>query len=237
MIKVIHGNIFASNCKYLVNAVNCVGFMGKGIALEFSLRYPDMEQKYKSICAKKLLDIGKLWIYDAPDGKSILNFPTKYDYKLPSKKEYLEKGLQKFADTYKEKGIESIAFPLLGAKNGKISPELALEIMHRYLDKLEDVTIEIYINDNNASERDDTFRAFLNHLENAKDKKQQRLYDEVNNKKIHNFTTITETKINDLKEDGSNKRRTLASKKYIQKIMLAINPQINTERQTQLSLF
>jgi O-acetyl-ADP-ribose deacetylase (regulator of RNase III) len=117
--------------------------MGKGIALEYKLRYPHMFKRYKNLCNRGLLDVGKLWIYKAED-KWILNFPTKKHWRDPSELEYLELGLQKFVDTYKAKGITSIAFPLLGANNGGIPPKTSLEIMKRYLDQCE---IPVYIFD------------------------------------------------------------------------------------------
>ena len=120
MIKIVSGNIFNTECDYIVNTVNCMGVMGAGIAYEFKLRYPEMYKKYKKICEDNLFDIGMLWIYKDPD-KNILCFPTKKHWKYPSKIEYLELGLQKFVSIYKEKGIKSIAFPILGASLGGIN--------------------------------------------------------------------------------------------------------------------
>lgn len=137
------GDLFTSEAQTLVNTVNCVGVMGKGIALEFKKRYPDMFQKYKEICDAGLLDIGKLQLYKTPD-KWILNFPTKTHWRYHSKEWYLEKGLQKFLDTYKMKGITSIAFPLLGASNGRIDPKVSLNIMKRYLEQC-DIPVYIYV--------------------------------------------------------------------------------------------
>ncbi|MFA7326219.1 MAG: macro domain-containing protein [Candidatus Kapaibacterium sp.] len=142
MIKHIVGNIFTTKKQTIVNTVNCVGVMGAGIALEFRLRYPDMYQKYVQLCSQNLIDIGKLWIYKT-EKKRILNFPTKKHWKAPTKEIYLHKGLEKFSMTYKEKGITSIAFPLLGASNGGLSKENSLSIMKDYLSKC-DIDIEIY---------------------------------------------------------------------------------------------
>ena len=140
--NIIEGNIFTTNCQTIVNTVNCVGVMGAGIALECRLRYPDMFKRYEQLCAEKKIDIGLLWIYKSTD-KWILNFPTKKDWKYPSKKQYLTTGLDKFVNTYKERGIESIAFPLLGADRGGIPQEESLAIMLEYLDGV-DIHVEIY---------------------------------------------------------------------------------------------
>lgn len=123
MIKEISGNIFDSKREVIVNAVNCVGVMGAGIALEYRLRYPDMFSKYQIFCEDGLLDIGKIWIYGNGEPQRILNFPTKKHWKFPSKEEYLRKGLEKFVETYKEKKVQSIAFPLLGADKGGLGKE------------------------------------------------------------------------------------------------------------------
>ena len=117
--KIITGNIFTTNCDVIVNTVNCVGVMGAGIALECRLRYPDMYVKYKSLCKRNLIEVGKLWLYKS-DEKWILNFPTKRDWKFPSKAEFIHKGLQKFIEVYEQKDIQSIAFPMLGADKGGI---------------------------------------------------------------------------------------------------------------------
>jgi O-acetyl-ADP-ribose deacetylase (regulator of RNase III) len=153
-VKIIKGNIFASKAQTIVNTVNCVGVMGAGIALEHRLRYPEMYKKYTDLCARGKLEPGLLWIYTTKD-RWILNFPTKVDWKHPSRPEYLEAGLRKFAATYKSKKITSIAFPLLGADKGKLNAEVSLGIMRRHLDSLEGVDIEIYEYDPRAP--DDLF--------------------------------------------------------------------------------
>lgn len=136
-------DIFQSEAQTLVNTVNCVGVMGKGIAQRFKGEYPEMFEQYVQICKNGLLNVGKLWLYKT-ENKWILNFPTKTDWRYPSKIEYLEVGLKKFVSTYKSKGITSVAFPLLGASNGKIDPEISLNIMKKYLQEC-DIPVYIYI--------------------------------------------------------------------------------------------
>ena len=161
MIKKIKGNIFNTNCQTLVNTVNCIGVMGKGMALECKLRFPEMFIKYKDSCDKKLFKPGYLQIYK--NSKPwILNFPTKIHWKDPSKIEYLEKGLKKFQDEYLNKNISSIAFPLLGASLGGLSEELVYETMTKYLEPLKNINIEIYEYDYLAS--DNLFDIFYNNV-------------------------------------------------------------------------
>lgn len=152
------GNIFNTKMQTIVNTVNCVGVMGKGIALVFKLRYPEMFEKYKELCQSKMIGIGKLWLYKSDSCPQwVLNFPTKFHWKYPSKMEYIEAGLQKFVDSYKEKGITSIAFPLLGTHNGGLNKVEVLDLMYKYLEKC-DITIEIYEYDPLAP--DDIFTHF-----------------------------------------------------------------------------
>ncbi|WP_318516780.1 macro domain-containing protein [Photobacterium leiognathi] len=151
MIKHVTGNIFDSERHTIVNAVNCVGVMGAGIALEYRLRYPDMFEKYQSFCENNLLDIGKLWIYKPENGPWILNFPTKKHWKYPTKEEYLRKGLSKFLSEYKEKGIQSIAFPLLGADKGGLGKDKSMTLLQEYLSEL-DIDVDIYQYDPQAAD-------------------------------------------------------------------------------------
>lgn len=157
MIDIKKGNIFTSKCQTKVNTINCVGVMGAGIAYEFRLRFPDLYEKYLKLCEQKLIQIGKLWLYKVDEKNLVLNFPTKYDWKYPSKIEYLEKGLQKFVETYKERKITSIAFPLLGASNGGIPENISAELMKTYLSEC-DIPIEIWFFDRYA--KDDLYEKF-----------------------------------------------------------------------------
>lgn len=153
-VKILTGNIWNTKAQTIVNTVNCEGVMGAGIALECRLRFPSMFLKYKDLCDKGLLRPSLLWLYKNEE-RWILNFPTKTSWKLPSKEEYLHSGLKKFAETFKEKEIKSIAFPLLGASHGGISEGRSLEIMLQYLDQL-DLDIEIYKYD--PKSEDDVFK-------------------------------------------------------------------------------
>ncbi|GAB6161377.1 hypothetical protein JCM12298_05360 [Desulfothermus naphthae] len=149
------GNIFTTKCKTIVNTINCVGVMGAGIAYEFRLRYPEMYHKYKEYVLNNKIKIGILWLYKLKD-RWILNFPTKFHWKYPSKDKYLRQGLETFVEKYRENGIKSIAFPLLGASNGGISKKKSREIMEYYLKKIDgDIKIEIWDFDRN--EKDDLY--------------------------------------------------------------------------------
>lgn len=141
MIRYIEGNILKSPAQVLVNTVNTVGVMGKGIALEFKKCYPDMFQAYRDICDKRKLKIGSLMLCYEPD-HWILLFPTKEHWRNPSRLEYIEAGLAKFCRTYAEKGITSVAFPRLGCGNGELDWSEVRPIMEKYL---QDLPIDIFI--------------------------------------------------------------------------------------------
>ena len=142
-ITEIKGNIFESSCQTLVNTVNCVGVMGKGIAFEYRHRFPDMYEAYATMCAHGRLRPGMLhlWKKGAP---WILNFPTKQHWKHPAKMEYIEAGLGKFADSFQSRGITSIAFPELGTSLGGLCWQDVRESMYRHLGPLPNLSVEIY---------------------------------------------------------------------------------------------
>ncbi len=141
-MQVTIGNIFDSNAKTLVNTINCVGVMGKGIALEFKKRYPSMFKEYTDLCKAKLIKPGVPYYYNDLTGTSIINFPTKDNWRSPSKLSYIIDGLDWFVSNYQELGITSIAFPPLGCGNGGLSWELVGPIMYN---KLKDLPIDITI--------------------------------------------------------------------------------------------
>ncbi len=145
--------------------------MGAGIAYEFKIRFPNMFEKYKYLCDKGQIDIGKLWLYKLKDEDKynenfeyILNFPTKKHWRYPTKVEYLEKGLKKFVITYREKGIKSVAFPLLGASKGGLKEERVIKIMENYL---EDIDIPVEIWHFNPDVEDDIYQEFKDKFLNS----------------------------------------------------------------------
>jgi O-acetyl-ADP-ribose deacetylase (regulator of RNase III) len=148
MITYVVGDLLKSPARVLVNTVNTVGAMGKGIAKDFKTIYPEMFEQYQSFCEKKQFGVGMLWLYKTKH-KWVLNFPTKKDWKHPSKIEYIEEGLKKFVSTYADKGITSIAFPMLGCGNGGLDWEAEVRpLMEKYLKNLPiDVYIHLYKND------------------------------------------------------------------------------------------
>ena len=122
MIRYLNGSIFDSPAQCLVNPVNCVGVMGKGLALDFKRRYPKMFESYVNICKAGELKPGKLVFYtESALSHTICLFPTKIDWRHPSKVEYIESGLLAFVKYYNEWDIKSVAMPHLGCGLGGLS--------------------------------------------------------------------------------------------------------------------
>ena len=142
MITYVVCDLFTSPARTLVNTVNTVGVMGKGIAKDFKTIYPEMFARYQELCEKKQFDVGQLWLYRTPN-KWVLNFPTKKHWRSPSHPDYIEAGLRTFAANYHVNGITSISFPLLGCGNGELDWENQVRpLMEQFLGPL---PIEVYI--------------------------------------------------------------------------------------------
>lgn len=135
------GDMFSSKCTTIVNTVNCVGVMGKGIALEFKKRFPDMYAQYVGKCKLGEVKPGLPYLYDSGDAK-IINFPTKDHWRSPSRLSYVIDGLDWFVNNYEKYKIDSIAFPPLGCGNGGLTWSVVGPIMYN---KLKDLPIEIEI--------------------------------------------------------------------------------------------
>jgi O-acetyl-ADP-ribose deacetylase (regulator of RNase III) len=141
VLDYVTSSLFESPAQTLVNTVNTVGVMGKGIANDFRRLYPDMFERYRAFCAQGKFSVGQLYLYRTPH-KWVLNFPTKMHWRNPSRLEWIEAGLQKFLETYSQYGITSVAFPQLGTGNGGLGWADVQPVMERYLKQ---VRIPVYI--------------------------------------------------------------------------------------------
>ena len=122
MFYYVKGNLLESDAEALVNTVNTVGVMGKGIALQFKEAFPDNYKIYKEVCKRKELCIGKMLVTEETNlvlgHKIIINFPTKTRWNLPSEYAYIEQGLVALREVIVNRSIQSIAIPPLGSHNG-----------------------------------------------------------------------------------------------------------------------
>ena len=141
MITYLYSSIFDSPAQTLVNTVNTVGVMGKGIAKTFKDRYPIMFKEYRTLCGTGKLTVGRLHLWTG-ENRWILNFPTKTTWRLPSTIDYVEQGLSTFQQNYEAMGITSVSFPPLGCGNGSLDWRDVKPLMERYLSNL---SIPVYI--------------------------------------------------------------------------------------------
>jgi O-acetyl-ADP-ribose deacetylase (regulator of RNase III) len=148
MITTVIGDLMQSTARVLVNPVNTVGVMGKGLAYDFKRCFPVMFSTYKDLCDSGDFTIGRLMLYRTPH-KWVLNFPTKQHWRANSRLEDIETGLQHFVATYAEQGITSASFPRLGCGAGGLDWETEVRpLMETYLGPLP-ITIYIHNYDEN----------------------------------------------------------------------------------------
>lgn len=152
MIHYQIGNLLDSDALALVNTVNTVGVMGKGIALQFKNMFPNNFRIYTNACKNKEVTVGKLLVTEEETllkGKKIIvNFPTKTNWRLPSEYSYIEAGLTELLKVIKEKNIKSIAIPPLGSGNGGLDWNKVKVILEKHLSL---VDCEIYIFEPNTA--------------------------------------------------------------------------------------
>lgn len=122
MIRYVKGNLLESTAEALVNTVNTVGVMGKGIALQFKESFPENYRVYRNACQNKEFHIGDMLVVEDSNletgRKIIINFPTKIHWKMPSDYSYIQKGLVSLRREIEIRHIRSIAIPPLGSHNG-----------------------------------------------------------------------------------------------------------------------
>lgn len=146
-MKYLKGNLLNAKTQALVNTVNTVGVMGKGIALQFKEAFPENFRRYAAACKNKELHTGQLLVVkeNTMEGeKIIINFPTKTEWFLKSKYEYIELGLQELVKVIDKYRITSIAIPPLGCGNGGLKWEKVRPMIEKYLGSLIHVDIHVY---------------------------------------------------------------------------------------------
>ncbi|MPQ76661.1 macro domain-containing protein [Hydrogenovibrio sp. JE_KL2] len=146
------GDLFESHDEAIVNTVNCVGVMGKGIALQYKNLFPENYVEYKKQCSLNSVVPGKMFVYEYKTEdlfskgkpKFIINFPTKDHWRAKSRVEYVEKGLDDLIFVIKEKNIKSISMPAIGCGNGGLDWSNVKEIVSEKLASLDNVIIHVY---------------------------------------------------------------------------------------------
>jgi O-acetyl-ADP-ribose deacetylase (regulator of RNase III) len=126
MLEITSGDLLAADVEALVNPVNCVGVMGKGLALQFKRAFPENYRRYRLACGRGTVRAGDMFVVspELPAGpRWIINFPTKRHFRDPSRMEDIEAGLIALVRLARELNIKSIAVPALGAGLGGLAWE------------------------------------------------------------------------------------------------------------------
>lgn len=142
-INVVIGDMFTSSAQTLVNTVNTVGVMGKGVALEFKKRFPDMYDDYQQRCAAHAVHIGEPYLFRRLIPPHILNFPTKEHWRGVSKLQDIVAGLDYLEQHYQQWGITSLAVPPLGCGQGRLEWRVVGPTLYRRLSRLR-IPVELY---------------------------------------------------------------------------------------------
>jgi O-acetyl-ADP-ribose deacetylase (regulator of RNase III) len=162
MIEFTTGDILESDAEALVNTVNCVGIMGRGIALQFKDRFPANFKAYAEACKREEVQPGRMFVFDTErmtGPKFIVNFPTKRHWRGKSRIEDIEAGLAALRDEVKRRGIRSIAIPPLGAGLGGLDWKQVRPLIEKALGTLDHVQVVIYEPDPAAAVRPKTSAA------------------------------------------------------------------------------
>jgi O-acetyl-ADP-ribose deacetylase (regulator of RNase III) len=147
MIELKQGDILNAEAEALVNSVNCVGVMGRGIALQFKKAFPANYKAYRAVCDRKELEPGKVFVYDLSrviEPRYVINFPTKRHWRANSRIEYIEAGLEALTKVVEEHGIRTIAIPPLGCGLGGLDWTVIRPKIEKAFAALPDVRVLLY---------------------------------------------------------------------------------------------
>ncbi|MGC4867462.1 macro domain-containing protein [Micromonospora sp. DT53] len=147
MITIAQGNLLAADAEALVNAVNTVGVMGKGIALQFKRAYPANYAAYRAACAATEIRLGQVFLYDSArpgPGRYVINFPTKGHWRTSSKVADVQAGLSDLVRVVRAHGISSVAVPALGCGNGGLDWGEVRPLLERAFADLADVRVLLF---------------------------------------------------------------------------------------------
>jgi O-acetyl-ADP-ribose deacetylase (regulator of RNase III) len=147
MIELAKGNLLEADVQALVNTVNTVGVMGKGIALQFRETFPENYKFYQKACQHGEVEIGKMLVYDSGrfvNPRYIINFPTKRHWREPARIEDIAAGLPDLVHVIRELGIESAAVPPLGCGSGGLDWNKVRPLIMQHLNNLPDVKVFLY---------------------------------------------------------------------------------------------
>lgn len=137
LIKYEVGDVFLSNADCLINTVNCEGYMGKGIAYQFKLKFPENNKDYVKACKSGKLHVGTLHFFEE-DGVMIINFPTKDRWREKSRMSYIETGLDRMVELLPQLSVKTIAIPPLGCGNGGLNWQEVKKLIEEKLSPIQE---------------------------------------------------------------------------------------------------
>lgn len=143
IIRVTQGDIFESDAHTLVNTVNTVGVMGKGVALGFKQRFPGMFDDYRRRSARGEVRLGEPYLFRRSESPWIINFPTKGHWRSPSKLRDIERGLVYLVERIERWEVQSLAVPPLGCGNGELEWRVVGPVIYERLAQL-DIPVAMY---------------------------------------------------------------------------------------------
>jgi O-acetyl-ADP-ribose deacetylase (regulator of RNase III) len=142
-VNVTTGDLFESEAQTLVNTVNCVGVMGKGVALGFKKRFPDMYEDYVLRCERGEVHLGRPYVFRRLIPPWILNFPTKDHWRSVARLSDIVAGLEYLAGHFRAWEVESLAVPPLGCGEGQLEWRVVGPTLYRHLQRL-DIPVTLY---------------------------------------------------------------------------------------------
>src|SRR5260370_282218 len=146
-VRIKSGDLLKEESDAIVNTVNCVGVMGKGVALQFKQRWPENFKDYETACKREEIRPGKMFIHDLgkwSKPRFIINFPTKVHWRRDSKLEYVEDGLRDLVKQVKRLGIKSISLPPLGCGNGGLDWDEVRDLVFAALKDHPDISVNLF---------------------------------------------------------------------------------------------
>lgn len=139
-----YGNMLNEKHDAIINTVNTMGVMGKGVALAIKNRYPEVYELYRECCLRKEVQIGKVLAIRASDGTWVLNIPTKKHWTNPSKYEWVRDGIIDLNHIIRKLELKNIGMPFPGCGNGKLLKYDVRPLLYQYLHNHPNTTITLY---------------------------------------------------------------------------------------------
>ena len=147
MIRFTQGDILTADAEALVNTVNCVGVMGRGIALQFKKAFPDNFTAYAAACKRGEVEPGRMFVFDRRQltgPRYIINFPTKRHWRNPSQLEDIRAGLGALVAEIRSRRISSLAIPRLGCGNGGLDWNVVRPLIERAMATVPDTEALVF---------------------------------------------------------------------------------------------